>query len=299
MAIQIKKAQRSQTKMRLLLSWASGSGKTYSALLVAKGLAWGDMSKVCVIDTEHNSSSLYSDLWDFSVVQIDPNNCTTDVLCEAFDEIEKAGFDCIIIDSTTHWRNAMLELNDKFTKQNYGNSFTSWRQTNKHYVKLIERMLSSKCHVVATARSKSDYVIETNDKGKASIKKVGLKAEARDWFSFEFTICFDINEFHMVDKVSKDRTSMFANREEPFQLNEETGRQILERCESGEEPEPEQPKQEHVEELPTIDLARFRKALDAIDSGKTTVDELIKRFTLSDEQKEMLSEKYGEDIFNS
>ena len=292
MAIQIKKAQRSQTKMRLLLSWASGSGKTYSALLVAKGLAWGDMSKVCVIDTEHNSSSLYSDLWDFSVVQIDPNNCTTDVLCEAFDEIENAGFDCIIIDSTTHWRNAMLELNDKFTKQNYGNSFTSWRQTNKHYVKLIERMLSSKCHVVATARSKSDYVIETNDKGKASIKKVGLKAEARDWFSFEFTICFDINEFHMVDKVSKDRTSMFANIEEPFQLTEATGKQILDRCESGAEVIPE-PKQETTEELPTLELERFRKALDAIDAGKTTVDELLKRFTLSDDQKEMIKEKYG------
>jgi len=40
-------------------------------------------------------------------------------------------------------------------------------------------MLSSSCHVIATARSKSDYVIETNDKGKASIKKVGLKAETR------------------------------------------------------------------------------------------------------------------------
>ena len=154
-------------------------------------------------------------------------------------------------------------------------------------------MLSSNCHVIATARSKSDYVIETNEKWKASIKKVWLKAEARDGYSFEFTICFDINEFHMVDKVSKDRTSMFANREELFQLNEEVGKQILERCESGAEPEPEQPKQEPVEELPTLELERFRKALDAIDAGKTTVDELLKRFTLSDDQKEMIKEKYG------
>lgn len=292
MVLEIKKAQRAQTKMRLLLSGASGSGKTYSALLVAKGLAWGDMSKVCVIDTEHNSASLYSDLWDFSVVQIDPNNCTTDILCEAFDEIEKAGFTCIVRDSSSHWRNEILELNDKITKQNYGNSFTSWRQTNKYYVKMIERMLSSNCHVIATARSKSDYVIETNEKWKASIKKVWLKAEARDGYSFEFTICFDINEFHMVDKVSKDRTSMFANIEEPFQLTEETGKQILDRCESGAEVISE-PKQETKEELPTIELERFRKALDAIDDKKTTVDELLKRFTLSQEQKDIINEKYG------
>ena len=153
-------------------------------------------------------------------------------------------------------------------------------------------MLSSKCHVIATARSKSDYVIETNDKGKASIKKVGLKAEARDGFSFEFTVCFDVNEFHMVDKVAKDRTSLFANREEPFQLTEETGKQILDRCESGAEVIPE-PKQDTTEELPILELERFRKALDAIDTGKTTVDELLKRFTLSDDQKEMIKEKYG------
>ena len=86
------------------------------------------------------------------------------MLCEAFDEIEKAGFACIVRDSSSHWRSQILEVNDKITKQNYGNSFTSWRQTNKYYVKMIERMLSSNCHVIATARSKSDYVIETNEK---------------------------------------------------------------------------------------------------------------------------------------
>ena len=91
----------------------------------------------------------------------------------------------------------------------------------------------------------------------------------------------------MVDKVSKDRTSMFANIEEPFQLTEETGKQILDRCESGAEVIPE-PKQETAEELPTIELERFRRALDAIDDKKTTVDELLKRFTLSQEQKDII-----------
>lgn len=305
MKIQIQKAQRSKTKMRLMISWASWSGKTYSSLLMAKWLCWWDMSKVCVIDTEHNSASLYSDLWDFSVVQLDPDNCTTESLTEAFNEIEKAWFECIVRDSSTHRWNYILETNDKFTKQNYGNSFTSWRQTNKYYVAMINRMLSSSCHVIATARSKSDYVIETNDKGKASIKKVGLKAETRSWFDFEFTICFDVNEFHLVDKVAKDRTGLFANREEPFKITEETGKQILDRCESGADVAPE-PKQENAEELtyskqhypndafnPKIDLERFRKALDAIDAGKTTVNELIKRFRLSDEQWEILKEKYG------
>jgi len=102
---------------------------------------------------------------------------------------------------------------------------------------------------------------------------------------------------------------LFANKEESFKITEETGKQILDRCESGADvtPEPKQElKQETTEELtyskqhnpndafnPKIDLERFRRALDAIDAGKTSVNELIKRFRLSDEQWEILKEKYG------
>jgi uridine kinase len=46
--MEIKKAIKSQQKLRLGISGASGSGKTYSALLLASSLG----SKVCVIDTE-------------------------------------------------------------------------------------------------------------------------------------------------------------------------------------------------------------------------------------------------------
>lgn len=293
MVLEIKKAQRSQTKMRLLLSWASGSGKTYSALRLGKGLCWGDMSKVCVIDTEHNSASLYSDLWDYSVLQLDPDNCTTDMLCEAFDMIEKSWFEVIVWDSSTHFWNFCLEQNDKFTKQNYGNSFTSWRQTNKYYVKMINKMLSSNCHVIATARSKSDYVIETNDKWKTSIKKVWLKAEARWWFDFEFTVCLDINEMHMVDKVAKDRTWLFVWREEPFQITEATGKEILDWCNTWAIPESEpQLKVEPQpvnQSLPPIDNDRFMKAIEAIGSWKAKVDDLLSRFTLTKDQMEIVN----------
>lgn len=296
MTLEIKKAQRSQSKMRLLLSWASGSGKTYSALRLGKGLCKWDMSKVCVIDTEHNSASLYSDLWDYSILQLDPDNCTTDLLCEAFDTIENAWFEVIVWDSSSHWRQRCLEKNDQFTKQNYGNSFTSWRQTNKFYVKMINRMLSSPCHVIATARSKSDYVIEQNEKWKTQIKKVWLKAETRSWYDFEFTVCLDINEMHMVDKVSKDRTWIFVWREEPFIITEDTGNEILKWCETGVVPEVK--KQLEVQpqpvksELPEISDERFAKACQAISDGKTTVESLTQHFKLSENQQNIVNELF-------
>lgn len=295
MVLEIKKAQRSQSKMRLLLSWASGSGKTYSALRLAKGLCWWDLSKVCVIDTEHNSASLYADLWEFSVLQLDPDNCTTDLLCQAFDEIEKAGFECIVRDSSSHWRQWCLDKNDEFTKQNYGNSFTSWRKTNKYYIKMINRMLSSKCHVIATARSKSDYVIEKNDQGKTEIKKVWLKAETRSGYDFEFTVCLDINEMHIVDKVAKDRTGIFAPREEPFQISEKTWEEIKAWCETGVMPEPEPIKVEikkPTSNLPEISDERFTRACDVISKWEATVESLLEHFKLSENQQNIVDQLF-------
>jgi hypothetical protein len=67
--MEFRKAQRQEAKLRIGLFGPSGSGKTYSALLLAKGLV-GDLSKVCVIDTENNSADLYSHLGDYSVLPI-------------------------------------------------------------------------------------------------------------------------------------------------------------------------------------------------------------------------------------
>jgi len=50
--MQLRKATRKKAKIRLGLSAVSGGGKTYSAILIAKGLC-GDLSKVAIIDTEN------------------------------------------------------------------------------------------------------------------------------------------------------------------------------------------------------------------------------------------------------
>ncbi len=54
--MQFTKATRKKAKLRLALTGPSGSGKTYSALLLAKGLG----GRIAVIDTEHDSASLYA-----------------------------------------------------------------------------------------------------------------------------------------------------------------------------------------------------------------------------------------------
>jgi pantothenate kinase-related protein Tda10 len=65
-----KKAVRKKAKLRLGIEGPSGSGKSYTSLLIGKGLANG--GKIAVIDTENSSASLYSHICDFDVADLDP-----------------------------------------------------------------------------------------------------------------------------------------------------------------------------------------------------------------------------------
>jgi len=66
-------------------------------------------------------------------------------------------------------------------------------------------------HLIATMRSKQDYILVANDKGKQVPKKVGLAPIQRDQMDYEFTLVFDIGVDHR-GEVSKDRTGLFNEK---------------------------------------------------------------------------------------
>jgi len=67
--MQLNIARREDIKLRVGISGASGSGKTYSALLMAYGMT-EDWAKIAVVDTENGSANLYSDLGDYNVLNL-------------------------------------------------------------------------------------------------------------------------------------------------------------------------------------------------------------------------------------
>ena len=121
--MKFEKAKRSKCKMKLSISGASGSGKTYSALKIAKGMV-GNLSDVAVVDSENGSSNLYSHLGNFSVLSIDAPY-SPEKYMKAIDEAVKSGFKCLIIDSLSHeWfgTGGVLDIHSQME----GNSFTNW-----------------------------------------------------------------------------------------------------------------------------------------------------------------------------
>lgn len=223
-----RRAERKKAKLRLGIVGPAGSGKTYSSLLVAKGLG----GKVAVIDTENGSGDLYAHLMEYDVCTLDAPY-TVDKYVKAIEEAERGGYDTIIIDSLSHaWagEGGLLDQQGKIADAGRGNSYTAWRQITPMHNRFVEAMLTSKCHVIATMRSKTEYVLETNDRGKQEPKKVGMAPVQREGMDYEFTTVLELATNHNAT-VSKDRTSLFDGQ--IFKPSEKTGEALLAWLETG------------------------------------------------------------------
>ncbi len=214
-----EKAKRNNTRIKLAITGPSGSGKTYSALRLATGLA-GD-GRIAVLDTESNSASLYAENFDFDVAPIDPP-FTNDKFVTAIRQAVELGYEVIILDSASHFWEGILEYKDALDRRG-GNSFTNWGEANKQYKAIVNALLQSNVHLIACLRSKTEYVIEKNDKGKSIPRKIGLAPVMRDGVEYEFTTVFHLDAAHQA-MADKDRTGLFTDK--IFQITEQTGREI-------------------------------------------------------------------------
>lgn len=216
-----KKAVRSQAKLKLAITGPSGSGKTFSALRLAKGMG----GRIAVVDTENGSASLYSDRFDFDALEMYPP-FSTEKYIQAIQGAEKAGYEILIIDSLSHqWAGEGGLLNKKEQMDSRGgNSYINWAKMTPEHEKFKSAILHCNMHVIGTIRSKQDYVLEQNEKGKQVPRKVGLAPIQRDSMEYEFTTVFDISMNHEAS-ASKDRTGLFVDR--MFQMTEDTGKDLM------------------------------------------------------------------------
>jgi len=226
--IQLKKATRKQVKLRLNISAPSGAGKTYSALRMAKGLC-GDWSKVAVIDTENGSASLYSDLGDFNVVDLEPP-FKPEKYIEALNACVEAGIEVIIIDSSSHEWTCLLEENELLAQSSFrGNTWSAWSKTTPRHDKFVNAVLHCNAHVITCTRSKMETVMGEGKK----VHKVGMKDQQREGWEYELTVSLNIDRDTHLAIPSKDRTNLFEGKQ-PFLITEETGELISQWCNSGE-----------------------------------------------------------------
>ena len=222
--MELRQSSKKQAKIKLALAACSGAGKTMSSLLLAYGMT-NDWSKIAIIDTENGSADLYAHLGNYNVLVLN-NPYTPENYIRAIEVCEQAGMEVIIIDSISHCWEYLLEIHS----QMQGNSFTNWGKITPRQTAFVQKILTSKCHIISTMRTKVDYVLNEKN-GKMIPEKAGLKTVMRDGIDYEFTIVLDIDMKHNA-KASKDRTGLFMDKPE-FIITPETGKTILNWCKEG------------------------------------------------------------------
>ncbi|SNB45499.1 ATP-binding protein [Geobacter sp. DSM 9736] len=237
-----KKAVRQRAKARIGICGPAGSGKTMSALKLAFGIV-GPGGRIALLDTENESASLYAHLGDYDVDVIKPP-FTVEKYIGGIREAERLGYDLLIIDSLSHaWAGTggILEFVDA-KAEGKGNKFAGWREATPKHNSLVDAMLQSPMHIIATMRSKTEYILVEDEKGKKVPKKVGMAPVQREGMDYEFSLVFDVDQERHIATSSKDRTEIFDG----FfgKLSEEHGRSIREWLDSGEPVQQPAPKPE-------------------------------------------------------
>ncbi len=180
-----KRATKTRIRLRLALCGPSGAGKTMSSLAIASNLG----QRIAVLDTERGSASRYADLFEFDVLELESFHPTKYI--SAIKAAESAGYDVLIIDSLSHaWigKDGALDLVERAR-----NSFAAWKDVRPLERALIDAMLGCKCHLIATMRTKTEWVIEQNDKGKAEPRKVGTAPLQTSGIEYEFDVAGELN----------------------------------------------------------------------------------------------------------
>lgn len=235
--MELRKASRKKTKIRLGFSGPTGSGKTISALLIAYGMT-GSWDKVAIVDSENGSGDLYENmtllngvkLGEYWIVPLAPP-FTPERYIEAINKAISSGAEVVIVDSISHeWmgQGGVLEIADTAK-----GGIEKWQSITPRHQRFLDAILQAPCHIFTTVRNKQDYAIIPGGgkDGKNAVEKLGMKEITREGFEYELTLSFNLDMNHNA-WIGKDRTLLFDGRPH-FVPSIETGHKILEWCNSG------------------------------------------------------------------
>lgn len=258
MANLFQKAKREQVWLKVLLSGASGSGKSYSALKLATGIAKKCNSAIAYIGTEGSRNKYYANEFDYDLLELEePFEC--EKYMQAIESAVDAGYKVLIIDSMSHEWKWLNDVHDKMP----GNSFTNWGRLKPRHHKFMDKVLTSPIHIIATARGKDDWVLEEKN-GKQIPKKVGMGQQQDKDISYEYTVSLMIEQDSHIASADKDNTHLFDGRFEV--LTEKDGVNLYNWANQGETPvtKTESPKYESATYSSEDELKSIKKEIVSV-----------------------------------
>lgn len=194
----VRKAARRACPQIIAIAGPTGSGKTYSALLVAAGLA-GPNGKVGFVDTENGRGATYADdpgimkalPGGYLIVDV-PSPWTPERYISGISAIEQAGCNVCVIDSGSHEWEGEGGCSDIAEKDK-----GRWNNAKRRHKKFMSRLLYSNMHIIVClrAREKSKIVPKTATT-KEEVISLGVLPICEKNFMYEMLLSLQIDNDH-------------------------------------------------------------------------------------------------------
>lgn len=199
--VAFRKAEKRRAKLKLALIGPGGSGKTYTALTLARTLG----KRIAVIDSERSRSELYAGtVADFDVCPL--TRYSPDDYIEALRAAHE--YDVVVVDSLSHaWMGAGGILDQADAR---GGKFDAWKTLTPQHHRLVDALLAFPGHLIATMRVKVEYVVEKDERGRSVPRKVGLAPVQKDGMEYEFDLIGELDGESTMT-VTKSRCPALTN----------------------------------------------------------------------------------------
>ncbi len=195
MSFQFRPAKREGVHIIIGLMGGTGSGKTWSALEIATGLAQG--KPFAFIDTEAGKAKHYADYFDFQHGDLsEPFNPNS--YLEAILAAEKASFPVVVVDSFSHEHagpGGILDMHDKEYKRlgsREAIKMLAWVKPKTEHKRMVSKLLQLRIHLVLCFRAEPK-VKPMKINGKTEIVDLGWQPICAKGLEFEMTASFMLN----------------------------------------------------------------------------------------------------------
>jgi len=169
-------AVRANVPLLIGLSGGTGSGKTYTAMRLASGIAGG--KPFAVIDTETGRARHYAEEFKFDHAELHAP-FRPDSYLEAILAADEAGYPCVVVDSMSHvwageggildWQEEELDrMAGTDWKKREGCKMAAWIKPKMSHKKMVQRLLQVRTHVVLCFRAEQKIEMIRED-GKTKI----------------------------------------------------------------------------------------------------------------------------------
>jgi len=235
MTFQFAPAKREMVSLLIALAGASGSGKTYSALRLARGMA--PSGKIAFIDTEARRGLHYAS--DFEFIHADMRPPFTPArFIEGIQAAEQSGAEVVIIDSFSHEYDGVggiIDWADNLAA-NGVKSPGNWKEPKLAHKKLMNALLQCRASIIFCLRA--DEKIEIlRENGKTVVRPLGWMPICEKRFMFEMTASFTLTpdkpgipHFDLPHKLQQQHRAFFTDR---APISEDSGRALAEWARGG------------------------------------------------------------------